>query len=272
MNDWYRRIFGRRRMTDDLAEEMQQHLEEKAEAFMAEGMSREEAMHAARRAFGNTTLLEQRSREVWMWPWVESLGRDVRFALRQLRRAPVFTVTAVVVLALGIGANAAIFAVIDAVLLRPLPYSTPGRLVLMDELDSKHQPTFGVAYPDAIEWMKASKVLEGLGLWTWQHEYMKGPASIEHLAVVAGSESLFSVLGVRPELGRGFTHAEEIPGHEKVVLLSDDVWRRQFHGDPNVLGKTVRLDDDPYFVIGVMPEGFSFPFSQVQGQVWVPLA
>ena len=133
---WFTRIFHSRNLYGDLAEEMRAHIEEKTEQFVREGMSREEAMQAARRAFGNATLIEERGREAWQWPRLESLLADAKFALRQLRRSPGFAVTAVLTLALGIGANTAIFTLIDSIMLRPLPYPQQDRLMAIDSIDN----------------------------------------------------------------------------------------------------------------------------------------
>src|SRR5271170_2346131 len=133
---WFTRLFRRRGLYDNLAEEMRAHIEEKTEQFVREGMSRDEAVHAARRAFGNTTLIEERGREAWQWLRLESLLADARFALRQLRRSPGFAVTAVLTLALGIGANTAIFTLVDSIMLRPLPYPQQERLMAIYSIDN----------------------------------------------------------------------------------------------------------------------------------------
>ena len=139
--NWFARIFHRRNLYSDLAEEIREHIEEKTEQFMREGMGREEATHAARRAFGNSTAIEQRGREAWQWPRLESLVADTKFALRQLRRSPGFAVTAVLTLALGIGANTAIFTLIDSIMLRPLPYPHQERLVRISGTDEQGRPS-----------------------------------------------------------------------------------------------------------------------------------
>src|SRR5277367_4009723 len=126
---WFTRMFRRRNLYNDLADEMREHLDEKTEQFIREGMSREKATRAARRAFGNATLIEERGREAWQWPRLESVWADVKYALRQFRKSPGFSFTAILTLALGIGFNTAIFGLLQAVLLRPLPYLTPDRLV-----------------------------------------------------------------------------------------------------------------------------------------------
>ena len=128
---WLKQMFSRRRLSADLSEEMQQHLEEKIEALIADGMPREEAIHAAHRAFGNATLIEQRSREVWMWPLIESICADIKFALRQLRKSPGFTASVVLTLALGLGSVATMLAIVDSVLLRPAAIPRPHELVML---------------------------------------------------------------------------------------------------------------------------------------------
>lgn len=271
--NWLRTRFARRRMTADLAEELQQHLDEKVDALVAQGMPREEALHAARRAFGNATLLEERSREVWMWPWAENLSRDIRFALRQLRRSPGFTITAILILALGIGANTAMFTVVNAVLLRPLPYADAGRLVTLRRLRASGHPyLFGLLYPDIAEWQARARSFRAITYYTETSPFIKGASGTEPAHNISSGPNLFAVLGVQPALGRTYTKNEQIPGHDKVVVLDDALWEKLFHRDPHVPGKIVKLDDVPYTVIGVMPKGFSYPFSQTNEQVWTPVA
>src|SRR5579871_4512445 len=132
MMNWLRQTFGRRRLYSDLSREIQEHLDEKAEELMAAGMSREEAIAAARREFGNALLVEERSREVWRWPGVDTILAEIKYALRSLRRSPGFTITVIFILALAIGANTAVFSVVDALLLRPLPYPEPDRLAAIE--------------------------------------------------------------------------------------------------------------------------------------------
>ncbi len=271
--NWLRQIVSRRKMVGGLSEEMQQHLDEKIAALVASGMPREEAIHAARRAFGNATLIEQRSREVWMWPLIESIWADIKFALRQLRKSPGFTLTAILTLALGIGANTAMFTVVDAVLLRSLPYADAGRLATVRQLDDKGQPYyFGALYPDIAEWQVRARSFSGIAYDTGSSPYIQGPSGTEHAQNTSSSANLFSVLGVQPQFGRTYTEKEQVPGHDKVVVLGDALWEKLFHRDPQALGKTVKLDDTIYTVIGVMPKGFSYPFSQTEEQIWTPAA
>ncbi len=253
----FRRLFSRNRMTADLSEEMQQHLEEKIEGLIAGGMPRSEAVHAARRAFGNATLIEQRSREVWMWPLFESIWADIKFALRQLRRNIGFTCTAILMLALGIGASVAIFAFVDAALLRPLSYPSPSRLVgLFSSIPLG--PTYNISYLDYLDWKKQNNVfksLEAYERWNFMVNTPTG-AQLAHGAHV--SDDFFRTLGISPALGRDFLPGEAESTAPHTALLSYAAWQKRFGGEGDVLGQTVTLDGVPSTIVGILPKNFQF--------------
>ena len=201
-----------------------------------------------------------------------ALFSDVRYAIRQLRKSPGFALTAVLTLALGIGANTAMFAVLDSVLLRPLPYPHVNRLVVPNVFDAKGHPMNGAMYPDIREWQQRAHSFSGIAYTTGINQFMDTPTDGGPIANVEASANLFSVLGVEPQLGRTFADAEQIPGRDRVVVLSDAAWDKYFHRDPKALGQTVKLEGKEYTVIGVMPKGFSYPLSQSRGKVWAPRA
>lgn len=269
--NWLKRIFRRKRMTADLSEEMRQHLDEKIEAFVAAGMPRQDATHAACRAFGNATLIEQRSREIWMWPLLETLCADIKFSLRQLRKSPGFAITIILMLALAIAATATTFSVVDAVLLHPLPFPHAGRLLMLWE----HHPLAGlegVSHPDYIDWRDQTHVFDGLAAYT-ERGYTKFNLNVqagrtEEIEGTLASSNLFTVIGIKPMLGRGFLPNQEIPGHEHVVLLSYRLWQNRFGSNPNIVGQPVVIDNKPYTVIGVLPRRLEFP---AWAQVWMPM-
>ncbi|MGO8719241.1 MAG: ADOP family duplicated permease [Acidobacteriaceae bacterium] len=266
-------LLQRRRMTDDLSEEMRQHLEEKIEALVASGMPRDEAVHAARRAFGNITLIEQRSREIWMWPLVESIWTDMKFGVRQLLKTLGMALLAVLTLALGVGANAAMFTVIESVLLRPLPYAHSNRLVFIGPPsdESSFGSTSWLNYRDI---RAQSKLLQQVAGYSTDVSVMETKDSSLRIAAPRVTTNLFSMLGVRPLLGRTFRAAEGQTGGPDVVLLSENLWRRSFHADPAILGRTVRIGGEPHTIIGVMPDSFHFPEAvgpAMRTGVWLPL-
>ena len=267
----FRRMFSRNRISADLSEEMQQHLEEKIEALIAEGMPREEAVHAARRAFGNTTLIEERSREVWMWPWIESLWADIKFALRQLRKSPGFTATVIATLALGIGTATAMFAIVYAVLLEPLPFQHSKQLYQPVGIDAKAGQLFGMPYADIQQWREATRNTAEIAFSGGSLSILDTPEGAELISNVESSSNLLSVLGVQPIMGRSFLAHEEENGDSHAVLLSYALWRRAFSADRNILGKTVHLGGATYTVIGVMPPQFRFPGYENRAEVWTPL-
>jgi predicted permease len=270
---WLKRLFSRRRLYGELSDEIREHLEEKIEELVAGGMSREEAMHAARREFGNVTLAEEDGREAWRWPRAENMIEDIRYGLRVLRKSPGFTTVAVLTLALGIGANTAIFSVVNAVLFRPLPFRDPGRLmVVWHTPPQKSFPgvaKFVVSPANYLDWRDQNHVFEqmsAVGFGNFNLTGMGQPESVEGRAV---SADFFSVLGVQPVLGRGFLGEEDQPGHGNVVVISHEFWQTHFAGSKDVLGRQVKLDDKGYEVVGVTPAKFDFPF---QAKLWVPLA
>ena len=233
-------------------------------------MSREEATRAARRRFGNVALLEERGREVWQWPTIDSIWADVRFALRQLRRSPGFTIVSLLTLALGIGANTAVYSIIQAVLLHPLPYHDPNRLMLL--ADKQDPQEGGVLYKDYEMWRKHTSSFTGIAAYYrdsgWSRVTLTGghePQSFQGAYVTA---NFFSLLGVAPLLGRTFTTAEE-NRHERVIVLSHGLWKRQFGGSPDVVGQDLHIDGIASKVIGVMPESFQFPAAD--SRFWAPI-
>lgn len=208
-----------------------------------------------------------------------TLLNDLRYAFRQLRKSPGFAITATLILALGIGANAAMFTVLNAVLLRPLPYANVDRLIVPTMFDKHGEMIYGASYPDIAEWQKRAHTLSGIAYSTDLNKFLGIANSGETVSSVESSANLFSVLGVQPEIGRTYNLAEQTPGHDNVVVLSDAVWTKYFHRNPKALGKTIKLDGQPYTVIGVMPKAFSYPFSggraqalATDSQVWTPLA
>ncbi len=282
---WLTALFSRRRLYSDLSAEMQEHLDEKINELVASGLSREEATRAARREFGNATLLEERSREVWQWPSLESLFADVRFALRMLRKSRGFTAVAILTLALGIGASTAVFSLVDAVLLKPLPFPHAERIVFPWRLPKRGLNLGFDTYPwgrvDFLFFSRESKAFEALGAFLSDSFDLTGSGEPVRVDGLRASAGFFPALGVSPALGRTFTDQEDRPGNEHEVVLGDALWRQRFGADPRILGRAIDLNGTPYTVIGVMPRGFAFPRANEmpnvftfapQVQLWVPLA
>ncbi len=198
-----------------------------------------------------------------------TLIQDLRFALRSLAKRPAFTVVAVLSLALGIGANTAIFSVIDAVLLRPLPYSEPRQLV--DVYESSQQMPYGsVSAPALRDWQEQNHVFSQLAAYRTSNVNLEGVLTPERLSAELASANIFTVLGVKPELGRTFLTGEDKHGAPHVVVLSDGLWRRRFGADPEIIGKPITLSGESYTVVGVMPNQFRFPATEAR-DLWTPL-
>lgn len=199
--------------------------------------------------------------------WFDDLGRDVRFGLRSLLRSPAFTVVAILCLALGIGANAAIFSVLNAVLLRPLPYTEPDRLVRIWE--SMDTFTGSVSVPNYRDWVQQATGFEQLAAWRRGSANLQGTGEPERVRSVEATPNLFSVLGRGPRLGRAFDPQRDEPGKAQVAVVSEGLWRTRFGADPGLVGRTLRLDGRQYEVIGVMPASFDFPPGWSRTDVWL---
>jgi putative ABC transport system permease protein len=268
-----RELFVRRRIYDDLSEEIRQHLEEKADVLIAQGMSRRDAELAARREFGNVTHIEERGREAWMWPLAESLWADAKFAIRQLAKNLGFASAAVTTLALGIGATTAIFSMVEAVLLRPLSFPDSNRLVWIDQQDHSLPGVAAesLSYPDYFDWRAQNHTLSGIASYfdtgvTYQSE--RGSQRIDAQTI---SSNLFDVLGVTPMLGRDFNWNDEKPGN-RVTMLSYSFWKSEFGSDKDIAGKVIHLNGHNYTVAGVMPKDFRFPLGNPAPELWNSIA
>jgi predicted permease len=264
----------RKKRDADLERELRSDLELEEEEQREGGASEEEARYAALRAFGNPTLVREQTRATWSWYWFESLTRDLRLGLRALGRTRGFTVVSILVMALGIGANVALFTVVRGVLLKPLPFDDPDRLVMLHEADLHEDDTAGsdvVSGGMFAEWKKQNRSYTSLALAQGIRVGLSGSGGQlpEKLNSALISWDLLRTLGVQPALGRDFMQADDSPAANGTVLLNWGLWKRRFGGDPAILNQTIDLDARPYTVIGVMPAWFDFPDTSTQ--LWTPV-
>jgi predicted permease len=245
----------------DLAAEMAAHVEEKAEDLVEQGMSEEEARSAVRKQFGNLTLHQENSREVWGWNALEQFAKDLHFGIRLLAKNPGFTLTALLTLALGIGASTAVFTLVDSVILKPMSYRNSGELVVAwERVRFLFRDPVGPNPKHVDAWQRHATAFSGLALL---HRGEPGVTlGTEHprlIGAVISSTNLFDVLQIEPLLGRAFHLEDGVKGHDNVAILTYSLWQDLFRGDPNVLGKTFRVNEIPCQIIGVLPENFRFP-------------
>jgi putative ABC transport system permease protein len=249
--------------------ELRFHLEKQTEQNIARGMSADEARYAALRQFGNVGVVKEECRDTWGVRFINELGQDLRYGLRQLRRNPGFTTAAVLTLALGIGANTAIFSAINTVLLRRLPYIESDRLVWITNYVPRQNNT-GVFDSDYVAWSKQNNVFESMcGYVGWQLT-LSGAGEAELVSVARVTAPFFSVLGIQPNIGRGFSADEDRPNGPHVAVLSYSLWQQRFHSDPSIVGKAVTLDGLPWTVVGVIPSGFEFPGNGPSPDLFTP--
>lgn len=270
---WLKQLWMRRRLYSDLAEEIQQHLREKTEALIAGGMSREEAERVARREFGNVTGIEERGREAWMYPFIESLWADLKYSIRQLRKNPGYALTAILILASGIGATTAVFSLVNAVLLRPLPFPEPNRLMWISQQDHSLPGVAAesLSYPDYFDWRTQNHTFSGLASYVSGGVTLQTRGDSRRLDSQTVSSNFFDVLGTAPMLGRDFGPDCEKPGN-RVVMLSYSLWQSQFGSARDVVGSSINMDGHSYTVVGVMPKGFQFPLGNPSPALWKSVA
>ena len=260
---WLKQILSRRQRYNELAESVQEHLEEKIEDLMEAGLSREEATRTAHREFGNVTLIEERSREVWQWPRLESVLSDVKYAARQLWRSPGFTLTVVLTLALSIGANTAIFSIVNALLLRNLPYAHPERIGTIYARTSGSESYDTRRNIDGEQWEllrdNVPSLISAVSSLRTSGVNLEAGSHVQYLHAGRVSAHYFDVLGLHPIVGRNFSEDEDRPHGPRTTILSYALWRTTFGGNPNVLGQAILLKGEPYTIIGVLPENAHAP-------------
>jgi macrolide transport system ATP-binding/permease protein len=252
----------------ELQEEMAFHREQAAQEFEAGGISPEAARYAALRQFGNTTLLKERSHEVMEFR-AESVVQDLRFAGRQLKRNPGLTITAVLVLALGIGASTAIFGFVDAVLIQPLPFHRPDQLLDVSERSATVTRT-NLSRDDYDDWKRLNRTLSSLDVYGGAGFLLRLGSVSEPVPAARVSDGFFHTLGVEPMLGRGFRPGEDKPGQPKIAILSYGTWLKRFGGRQDVIGESISLSGEAYTIVGVLPRSFAFA-PRAGAELWVPL-
>jgi putative ABC transport system permease protein len=264
-----RALFFKSRLEEELDEEVRFHLEREIEENIARGMSAEEARMAALRSFGGVERVKEESRDERGVRSLEEVWQDLRYGGRMLWKNPGFTIVAVITLALGIGANTAIFSVVNAVLLRPLPFAEPERLVMVWLKGSEAAGGNRVPLPvaDLLDWRAQNRSFESVGAFrTAAYNYIGGE-SPERVRVADVTANFFTTLGAQPALGRTFQSDEGRPGAQQVVVLSQQFWRKHFAADPQVIGRSINLSGASFTIIGVMPEAFDYPEREVE--LWI---
>jgi predicted permease len=263
------------RKQSELDAEIEAHIRMAVAERVAFGEAEDAARRAVEREMGNVALVKDVAREAWGWVWLERLLQDLRYALRQLRKSPAFAVTVIATLALGIAAPAAMFTVVDRVMLRPLPYKDAGRLVYINDSSQRnaHDYRAEASYLDLAEWRRWNRSFESIGYYApaGMRNFLEGKTATEGVGFYRVSANLFAVLGTAPALGRDFRNDPDgfaKNADERSVVISDAEWRSMFGADPKVLGQSVKVSGEPYVIVGVMPRGFMFPFDPENPEVW----
>jgi len=253
-------FWRRQRRDEELEEEIQAHLEMAKRDRMELGATAEEAQAAARREFGNIGLVKEVTREMWGWRWLEQLGQDLHYGVRMLMKKPGFTLTVVITLALGIGANTALFSVVNVVLLNPFPYPGHSRIHYVWQRLPKIgvQERYGTSGPEFTELAQCKAFERVAAISANLSRNLTGGQEPERITVARVSGNFFPILGVTPSLGRAIKAEDQGPKGERVLVINHSLWQRRFGGNPDIVGQKVLLDAEPFTIIGVMPPKFYF--------------
>ncbi len=268
-----RAFLARKRIDRDFEQELEAHFASLVDENIRRGMTSEESQRAARVQLGGVTQLRETNRGLQGLPWIEALTQDVRYALRMLRKNPGFTSVSVLVLGLGISASVAMFAFVDAALIKPLPYPNPGRLVVATESNGERNGTFSranLSYPDYLDWKRLNKVLSSIDVYTGTGYLLGTAAGAQPIPGSRVSDGFFRTLGVTPILGRDFYPGEDLPGGPRSVILGYAAWQKWFGGRRDVLGQSVLLSGNSFTIIGVLPRDFQFA-PQGAAELWTTL-
>jgi putative ABC transport system permease protein len=266
---WIRQLLLRRRMYNDLSREIQEHLREKTEELMASGMSCEAAAAQAHREFGNAGLLEERGREVWAWPVIERFAADLKFALRQLRKSPGFAVVTVLMLAIGIGVNTAVFSIFHHILLQPLRFPQPQQLYnVWEHAASAGDRLLLASGPDFVDFHDQSSAFSGIAAWLPFTETWIGGSEPRVVHCIGATQEFFSTVGLKPVLGRLYADKEFATLDSGNLLISERFWREQFGADPAIIGRTLTIGGSANTVVGVVEYD---PDLTPNAEIWLAL-
>ena len=272
LSSLFRNLFRKQRVEKDLDDEVRSYVDMAAHEKMNQGMTRAEARRAVRLEAGGVEQVKEEVRDVRVGAWLDTLLQDIRYGIRMLAKSPGFTSVAVLTLALGIGANTAIFSVVNAVLLESLPFRDPSRLIsVMETKSSQGLDWLFVTPNNFFEWQRRSTSFESIAASHGCGYRLADANNARFVQGACASASFLPMLGVQPVLGRLWSAEEDLPGRDRVAVLSYDFWRQQFGGDPAAIGKTIQRSSDnvPYTIIGVLPDGFQFASEDLS--VWTPL-
>ncbi len=257
---WFQKLFGivpSQQQEQDFSDELASHLQLHIDDNLRTGMSPEQARREALHKLGGVERTRQAHREGRTIPFLETLLQDIRYALRQLRRSPGFTVTAILMLALGIGASVAIFAFVDAALLEPLPYADPTNLARRRRTRCR-LPSLNLSYLDFRDWQRLNKVFASVDAYNGTGYLLATPSGVEPVLAVRVTDGFFRTLGVRPILGRDFYSGEDQPNAPATTILPYSTWQNRFGGRKDIIGQTVSLDGNPTTIVGILPQDFQF--------------